>query len=126
MNCFCLHTQTHRQTHTQELVNAVKEGDEVRVKAALARGGWPDVTVKTGGGGSVCLVAIAARYGHSHLLSTLLDEGLNLEGSGTLDDTPLMLSAFSGHLETIKALLSLGANPFARNSKGEYEVAIVI
>ncbi|XP_063857489.1 26S proteasome non-ATPase regulatory subunit 10-like [Scylla paramamosain] len=68
---------------------------------------------------SVCLVTVAAGKGHHHLLRCLLQAGLNIEGGGTIDRTPLMEAAGKGHNQTVKALLTLGANPLATDSKGE-------
>ncbi|XP_063857454.1 serine/threonine-protein phosphatase 6 regulatory ankyrin repeat subunit A-like isoform X4 [Scylla paramamosain] len=103
---------------TQKLVAAVKEGGKARVRSAIARGANPKVTIPTDAGVSVCLVTVAAGKGHHHLLRCLLQAGLNIEGGGTIDRTPLMEAAGKGHNQTVKALLTLGANPLATDSKG--------
>lgn len=65
--------QTMTEMAAEELICAVQEGDEVRVRAALARGGCPKVTVPTRRGMSWCLVALAASEGHDHLLPALMN-----------------------------------------------------
>lgn len=109
-----------------ELVAAVQNGDEARVKSALARGARPKVTVPCGGKLSWCLVTVAANKGHDHLLSHLLQAGLSIEGGGTHDRTPLMEAAFGGHTKTVKALLALGANPSAKDSKGSTALQLAV
>ncbi|KAK8371859.1 hypothetical protein O3P69_011830 [Scylla paramamosain] len=107
---------THRPT--QELVTAVAEGDEARVRSSLARGAHSEITVPTVAGMSGSLVCVAANKGHHHLLRCLLQAGLSIEGGGTTDTTPLMEAAVMGHTQTVKALLTLGANPLATDSEG--------
>ncbi|XP_045105065.1 ankyrin repeat and protein kinase domain-containing protein 1-like, partial [Portunus trituberculatus] len=103
---------------TLELVKGVEEGDDALVKSALAGGARPDVTLPTKAGSSGCLVGSAASEGHHHLLPHLLQAGLNIEGGGTTDKTPLIMAATWGHTQTVKELLSLGANPLATDSNG--------
>ncbi|KAK8375125.1 hypothetical protein O3P69_017795, partial [Scylla paramamosain] len=102
----------------QELVTAVMEGDEARVRSALDRGARPEVTLPTNDVGSWSLLTLAAREGHEHLLSDLLQAGLSIEGRGTTDKTPLMMAAIHGHAHTVKALLDLRGNPLAMDSEG--------
>ncbi|KAK8371811.1 hypothetical protein O3P69_015707, partial [Scylla paramamosain] len=100
----------------KELVTAVMEGDEAGVRSALDRGARPEVTIPTDTGESCSLLTDAARGGHEHLLSLLLQAGLSIEGGGTTDMTPLMMAAQNGHAHTVKALLDLRGNPLAMNS----------
>ncbi|XP_050709254.1 ankyrin-1-like [Eriocheir sinensis] len=102
----------------KELITAVKAGDEVMVRNILARGGDPKVTTPINVGGSWCLVAVAARHGHTHLLPCLLGAGLSVEGSGTDDKTPLMAAAMNNHKTTVKKLLILGADPLPVDKRG--------
>ncbi|KAK8390778.1 hypothetical protein O3P69_010468 [Scylla paramamosain] len=106
---------THQPT--QELVIAVDNGDEARVRSSLNRGAHPEVSVPTDDGMSGSLVSVAANKGHHDLLPHLLQAGLSIEGGGTIDRTPLMDAAGNGHTETVKALLTLGANPLATDSE---------
>ncbi|XP_063849138.1 ankyrin-1-like isoform X2 [Scylla paramamosain] len=103
---------------TEELVIAVREGDEARVRSALNMGARPDVTVPTTDGASCNLLTLAAIKGHDHLLPHLLQAGLSIEGGGTTDWTPLMAAALYGHTQTVKALLNLRGNPLATDSTG--------
>ncbi|XP_063851851.1 serine/threonine-protein phosphatase 6 regulatory ankyrin repeat subunit B-like isoform X2 [Scylla paramamosain] len=102
----------------QELVTAVREGDEAGVRSALDRGARPEVTVPTYDVGLWSLLTLAARKGHEHLLSHLLQAGLSIEDGGTIDRTPLMMAANHGHAHTVKALLNLCGNPLAMDSRG--------
>ncbi|XP_063857741.1 ankyrin-1-like isoform X3 [Scylla paramamosain] len=101
-----------------ELVSAVKEGDEARVRSALDKGARSEVTVSTNAGVSGSLLALAVNEGHDHLLPHLLQAGLSIEGGGTTDRTPLMMAAQRGHAHTVKALLDLRGNPLAMNNRG--------
>ncbi|XP_063848731.1 serine/threonine-protein phosphatase 6 regulatory ankyrin repeat subunit B-like isoform X2 [Scylla paramamosain] len=102
----------------EELITAVGEGDEARVRSALDKGARPEVTVPTDDGVSASLLTLAASKGHDHLLPHLLQAGLSIEGGGTIDKTPLMVAAWLGHTQTVKALLDLGGNPLATNGEG--------
>ncbi|KAK8371818.1 hypothetical protein O3P69_015707, partial [Scylla paramamosain] len=110
----------------KELVTAVMEGDEAGVRSALDRGARPEVTIPTDTGESCSLLTDAARGGHEHLLSLLLQAGLSIEGGGTTDMTPLMMAAQNGHAHTVKALLDLRGNPLAMNSIGEAVLVVVV
>ncbi|XP_063857510.1 serine/threonine-protein phosphatase 6 regulatory ankyrin repeat subunit A-like isoform X2 [Scylla paramamosain] len=101
----------------KELVTAVGEGDEARVRSSLARGARSEITVLSGTGMSGSLVSVAAINDHHHLLRCLQQAGLSIEGGGTTDRTPLMEAAWKGHTQTVKALLNLGANPQATDSE---------
>ncbi|KAK8396589.1 hypothetical protein O3P69_004929 [Scylla paramamosain] len=115
------HTMQNKAGHTpqdEELVIAVMKGDEARLRSSLARGAHPEITVPNNSGMSACLVSVAANKGHYHLLPRLLQEGMNIEGGGTTDSTPLMEAARNGHTKTVKTLLILGANPLATDNDG--------
>ncbi|XP_050735463.1 ankyrin-3-like isoform X2 [Eriocheir sinensis] len=103
---------------TKDLVTAVEEGDEVGLREAITRGGNLHAKVPANRGVSMCMMAVAAGNGHGHLLQCLAEAGLNLEGSGSDDCTPLIHAALEGHCRTVKVLLSLGANPQAKSNEG--------
>ncbi|XP_045122025.1 poly [ADP-ribose] polymerase tankyrase-like isoform X3 [Portunus trituberculatus] len=107
-----------RHQPTADLVTAVRKGDEAGMESALAGGARPEVIIPTTRGVSWNLVSEAAFRGHDHLLPRLLQAGLSIEGEGTDNMTPLMHSAVKGHTRTVKALLTLGANPMATNNNG--------
>ncbi len=102
------------------------EGDQAGVSSALARGGRPEVTLPTTRGDSWCLLGQAASDGYSHLLPCLVKAGLNLQGGGTADRTPLITAALMGHLGTVKALIKDSADPLATDSKGKAVVVVVV
>jgi ankyrin repeat protein len=125
---------------TQDLIEAVKAGDETRLRTLLAENSAL-AAARTSGGVSAVLVAVY--YGHRHLAEILLASGLEpdifeaaatgraervaalLAGDPSLSNafapdgfTPLGLAAYFGHQAVAEALLARGADPnlAARNA----------
>ncbi|KAG0725311.1 Ankyrin-1 [Chionoecetes opilio] len=67
-----------------------------------------------------CLLTLAAWEGRTDLLPLLLGAGLSVEGAGTTENTPLLAAVRSGHADTLKALLFLGASCLATDSIGNF------
>ena len=51
-------------------------------------------------------------------MQELLDQGVDVDAKDDIGDTALMRAAGGGHLETVTALLSGGANVNAKNTGG--------
>ncbi len=123
------------------LIHAVGTGNESLVRLLLERGAL--VTVK-GPGGSLPLDAAlrnrdariarlilsryqdkgvsqlldASRKGDRSSLTLLLDAGANVNGTGEMGETPLMVAAGGGQIDTVKFLLEKGADPRVTDKKG--------
>jgi len=65
----------------------------------------------------------AARTGDSAVLLQAVDAGLPVNMTNDKGNTLLMLSAYAGHTELTKALLSRGADPNRLNDLGQSMVA---
>jgi hypothetical protein len=64
-----------------------------------------------------------ARAGDTAALATCLDGGVPVDQANENGDTLLMLAAYHGHEETVRALLSRGADPGLANEKGQTPLA---
>lgn len=104
----------------KELEQIVSDGNLVKLHAIRDQGGDLSgcVTTPYHENMTICLLALAAWNGHTHLLDTLIESGLSVEGSGSTNWTPLMLAARKAHEEMVEELLSRGADPLARDSEG--------
>ncbi|XP_069185151.1 serine/threonine-protein phosphatase 6 regulatory ankyrin repeat subunit C-like isoform X2 [Procambarus clarkii] len=101
------------------LVAGVVSGDQALVLAALALGADTSVTVVHPlTQESSCMLSVAARSGHTHLVPHLLAAGLPVEGSGTTSLTPLHSAASCGHDQVVRQLLSAQAHLQARGLDG--------
>ena len=64
-----------------------------------------------------------ARAGDAAALAGCLDGGIPVDLANESGDTLLMLAAYHGHEETVRALLSRGADPGLPNEKGQTPLA---
>ncbi|MEU8247210.1 ankyrin repeat domain-containing protein [Nonomuraea sp. NPDC048916] len=72
------------------------------------------------------VVAIAmdlAREGNTGQLAEFVDHGLPVDVADPNANTLLMLAAYHGHAETVRALLDRGANPDLRNARDQTPIA---
>ncbi len=72
------------------------------------------------------VVAIAlhlAREGNTEQLLEFVEHGLPVNASDTAGNTLLMLAAYHGHADTVRALLRLGADPDQRNARDQAPMA---
>jgi len=53
----------------------------------------------------------AARLGRSDIVEPLVRAGADIDGYDRRGFTPLILAAYSGHLDTVETLIEAGANP---------------
>jgi len=79
---------------------------------------------------------VATRYGHDTVATALLDEGVDVNSANRFGSLPLHEAVFASRLSLINLLMASGAEPTARNLKGEssidlarssgYSVAVLI
>ncbi|MEV0705718.1 ankyrin repeat domain-containing protein [Saccharopolyspora sp. NPDC050389] len=72
------------------------------------------------------VVAIAmdlAREGETEQLAEFVDHGLPVDVTDEAGNTLLMLAAYHGHAETVRALLARDANPDLRNARDQAPIA---
>ncbi|MEU6263943.1 ankyrin repeat domain-containing protein [Saccharopolyspora shandongensis] len=72
------------------------------------------------------VVAIAmdlAREGETAQLAEFVDHGLPVDVADQGGNTLLMLAAYHGHADTVRALLDRGANPDLRNERDQAPIA---
>ena len=99
-----------------ELMNAVIDGDDARVRMLLDAGAEPDDVDKAGW----CALHFAAQECSETMVRMLVNAGTNLELRENYGNTPLMraVSNYRGGAEVISTLLEAGANPDAENNSG--------
>lgn len=99
-----------------ELMNAVIDGDDARVRRLLDEGTEPDDVDKAGW----CALHFAAQDCSQKLVKMLVNAGSNLELRDRHGNTPLWraTSNYKGAAEVISTLLEAGANPDAENKNG--------
>ena len=73
--------------------------------------------VNAKGGKEATSMHVAARAGHTDILSLLLEHGADVDGQGMFGQTPLHRAAWSGKLEIGRCLLDHGANIHARDEE---------
>lgn len=88
-----------------ELYRAAANGDVKLVQALLAAGANPN-----GNDVKFSPLLVAARNGRTDVVRILLDEGVNVDSIGSWGQTPLMETAWGGHVDTANLLLSRGAD----------------
>ncbi|MFF4763220.1 ankyrin repeat domain-containing protein [Streptomyces sp. NPDC001276] len=71
----------------------------------------------------VALALDLAREGSTGDLVEFVKHGLPADTSDSADNTLLMLAAYHGHADTVRALLRLGADPDLRNARDQSPIA---
>ncbi|MFA1539813.1 ankyrin repeat domain-containing protein [Actinomadura monticuli] len=64
-----------------------------------------------------------ARVGDTEALADFVDHGVPADSSDASGNTLLMLAAYHGHADTVRALLDRGADPNRRNARDQSPVA---
>nr|XP_045599429.1 ankyrin-2-like isoform X2 [Procambarus clarkii] len=93
---------------SEALVQAVRDGDLFRVLEAIRSGGDVNATLPRDDREfpAASLMALAAAKGHTHIVTCLLDAGLDVNNRGDFPCPPLQLAARFGHDKTVAALLA--------------------
>ncbi|MET8471926.1 ankyrin repeat domain-containing protein [Streptomyces sp. NPDC006422] len=71
----------------------------------------------------VALALDLAREGRTAELVEFVEHGLPVDVTDAQSNSPLMLAAYHGHADTVRALLRLGADPDLRNARDQSPVA---
>ena len=65
---------------------------------------------------------VAARYGHEAVAAALLDEGVDVNFPNHFGSLPLHEAVFASRTSLINLLMASGAEPTARNARGESSI----
>ncbi|MFF3606735.1 ankyrin repeat domain-containing protein [Streptomyces sp. NPDC002463] len=71
----------------------------------------------------LAIAADLARTGRTGELEEFVEHGLPVDAADTAGNTLLMLAAYHGHADTVRALLRLGADPDQRNDRDQAPIA---
>ena len=98
---------------TPPLARAAGNGDLAEVRRLLAAGaevGEAGAGPESYGGRGWAALHWAAFEGHAEVLRALLAAQADVDSADTQGSTPLLVAAAAAQLETVKAILGLGAN----------------
>lgn len=120
--------QVRDETGGAPLVNAVYFGHTETVQLLLENLAQP----KTAQTKSLALdvrdgeelLMLAAGLGHVDIVRLMIESGINANGRGLKQRTPLMAAAAFDRPEVVKALLAKGADPAARDEDGNTALAV--
>ena len=101
-------------TITEELVDAVIEGETQTVKKLLDQGADPNALTY----GLAPLTVSAALHGHANVVDALIEVGADIEATNRAGVTALMYASQYGHNEIVTALIKAGADVNAADSLG--------
>ena len=97
-----------------ELLEAARNGDLIKVQKALENGANPNVKDKDGH----TPLHLAAFTGHADVARLLLEHGADPNFKNNIGHTPLHIAAFTGHADVVRVLLERGADPRIADNKG--------
>lgn len=111
-----------------QLISAIKAKELQRVQELLAAGADPTKTLELGG---ITPIAIAAMWGATEVIRTLLQAGAEVDAVTSkvtipntspiqiaIDSTPVILAARCGWAFTVAALLEAGADLYRKDNEG--------
>ncbi|HET8986817.1 MAG TPA: ankyrin repeat domain-containing protein [Trueperaceae bacterium] len=64
-----------------------------------------------------------ARQGRAHDLAEMMQRGLDVDVQDADGNSMLMLAAYNGHLDAVRALIALGADVDLPNARGQSPIA---
>lgn len=102
------------------LLLAAMDGDEARLKAALA--GKPELEAKDPRGRTALL--IAAEFGYDAIVKTLLEHKANVNVADASGETPLLAAVRNKRLSTIDPILAAGPDVNSKNKAGESPLSL--
>ena len=108
--------QAEKEQQSIELIDAVEDGDALKLKELLAVGA--DINVKDDRDG-YSLLHFAAFYDDTEALKFLIDAGANVNAKENEGRTPLHLAAERGNIESVELLLKAGSDINAKNEHGD-------
>lgn len=108
--------ECHPTRMFQLIEDAVEHGQLDMLKQFLISGYVNINTFKNPSG--LTMLMVAARRGHVHIVSFLLDQNVEIEIQDFEGKTALFFAAWCGHTEIVDLLLKRGANLFAISNQG--------
>ncbi|MCK8514823.1 ankyrin repeat domain-containing protein [Methylonatrum kenyense] len=101
-----------------ELIDAIKDGDEAKLKTLLAEGSDPDTATVAGEFTGKTALMWAAESGDATMCRHLIDAGAHVDARNAKGGTALMYAAVNGHTTVIRLLVESGADATRQVSNG--------
>jgi len=98
-----------------KLIQAVRNGNLMDVKAALADGA--DINAKDISNGATALI-VASYEGHTEVVKLLIEKGADVNAKDNNGVTSLLNASYQGHTEVVKLLIEKGVDVKAKDNNG--------
>jgi len=97
-----------------KLWDAVEQGDVEETISLVKQGAWPN-HIRTGDGLQANALQLAAKNNHVELIDVLVHLGADVHMANAQGMTALHMAAQLGNMESVKTLISFGADPLSHD-----------